>query len=180
MSPDGISMLATLHSDWLMYFTSEAKPPESGLSSPEPKSPSTTSVLAVSAGGSNSSFTSVNLPMLLHCMSLSLLTAQSAESLLPMLKRYAFTEYPSSAIILATASASPPLLPGPANTTTSMPLPHTAVIPRVRALAARSIRSMDFMGSLSMVYLSSSRICVQVSIFISAKILINWIVCRIV
>ena len=37
-------MLTTSADDWLMYFTSEEKPPASGLFSPEPKSPSTTRV----------------------------------------------------------------------------------------------------------------------------------------
>ena len=58
----------------------------------------------------------------------------------------------------ATASASPPLLPGPAKTTTGMELFHPSVMARVNALAARSIKSILGIGSCSMVYLSSSLI----------------------
>ena len=60
MSPDGISMLTTFDGEALMYFTSEAKPPASGLFSPEPKRPSTTSVFSSSCGGSNSCVTSMS------------------------------------------------------------------------------------------------------------------------
>ena len=48
MSPEGMSMLTTFDGEALMYFTSEAKPPASGLFSPEPKRPSMTSVLSSS------------------------------------------------------------------------------------------------------------------------------------
>ena len=58
--PDGMSMLATRHSDELIYLTREAKPPVRGLFSPDPKRPSITSVVSSSSGGSNSSTTSTN------------------------------------------------------------------------------------------------------------------------
>ena len=54
ISPEGTSMLTTFAGDELMYLTNEAKPPASGLLSPEPKSPSMTTVPSSRRGGSNS------------------------------------------------------------------------------------------------------------------------------
>ena len=58
-----MSMLITLHGAWLMYFTSEGKPPSRGLVRPVPKRPSMTTVWAVRSGGSNSLVTSVKFLM---------------------------------------------------------------------------------------------------------------------
>ena len=86
MRPDGMSMLTTRHSDWLMYFTSEAKPPLRGLLSPEPKSPSMTSTDAGSSGGSNSLVTSMKVTPAAPARR-SLLALQSAERVPDTLKR---------------------------------------------------------------------------------------------
>ena len=85
--PDGMSMLTTLAGLWLMYFTMAAKPPANGLLRPLPKRPSTTRVPSVNCGGSKLTVISVKCLMLLHSVSLFLLGAQSAESLLCTLKR---------------------------------------------------------------------------------------------
>ena len=77
--------------------------------------------------------------------------------------------YPLSESIRATAKASPPLFPGPAKTTTGVALDHSAAIAVVMAFAARSIRSIDLMGSFSIVYLSSSCIWAPVNSFILQK-----------
>ena len=120
ISPDGMSMLTTRAGDWLMYFTMAANPPASGLLSPLPNSPSTTSVSAPNSGGSKLSVTSVNFFNPFISVSRCLLAAQSSDKWLCTLKRYTLTSYPSSTNRRATASASPPLLPGPANTTTGV------------------------------------------------------------
>ena len=87
MRPEGISMLTTWHCDWLMYFTNEAKPPDSGLFSPEPKSPSTTSVSAVRRGGSKSRVTSMKSFTRRPSPKRFLLMLHSSESLLWILNR---------------------------------------------------------------------------------------------
>ena len=84
--PDGRSMLTTWAPDALIYFTSEAKPPASGLFSPEPNSPSTTSVASSRWGGSNSCVTSV-IWWFLRSVSRLRISAQSADRLPVMLKR---------------------------------------------------------------------------------------------
>ena len=58
-SPDGMSMLTTKAGDALIYLTNDAKPPCSGLLSPEPNSPSITIVCSSSCGGSKFCLTSV-------------------------------------------------------------------------------------------------------------------------
>ena len=148
-------MLTTLAGLWLIYFTIAANPPANGLLSPLPKSPSTTSVSALSLGGSRLVVISVNFTLFASSRRF-LLARQSADSLFCTLKRYTLTSYPSSLSILATASASPPLLPGPAKTTTGVRLDHSSFMARVSALAARSIRLSELIGSCSMVYLSNS------------------------
>ena len=85
-SPDGMSMLTTLAGLWLTYFTNEAKPLISGLLSPVPNKPSTTSVSGFSSGGSKFIVISVNCT-LRQSMSRCLLVAQSGDSSLWMLKR---------------------------------------------------------------------------------------------
>ena len=75
----------------MIYFTSEAKPPASGLLSPEPNSPSTTRVPASRWGGSNSCFTSMNCCIFLTETSLSLFAAQSADRCPVMLNKNADT-----------------------------------------------------------------------------------------
>ena len=84
--PDGRSMLTTLHGDALMYLTSEANPPASGLFSPEPNSPSMMRVSALSVGGSKLVDTSVNSILLSFSMRF-LFAAQSSDRWLCMLKR---------------------------------------------------------------------------------------------
>ena len=85
-------MLTTSAFDELMYFTNEAKPPFSGLFSPEPNSPSTTSMPCSSCGGSNSCVTSVNRPLAFFVSnSRRLFSAQSAERRPLMLNKYVFT-----------------------------------------------------------------------------------------
>ena len=49
------------------------------------------------------------------------------------------------------ARASPPLFPGPAKIVTGVSVPHLSVIALVSTVAARSIRSIDAIGSCSMV-----------------------------
>ena len=71
-------MLTTCAGEALMYFTNEAKPPPNGLFSPEPNSPSTTSVPCSSCGGSNSCVTSVSTCDL-RSTSRFLFSAQSSE-----------------------------------------------------------------------------------------------------
>ena len=56
----------------------------------------------------------------------------------------------------AIANASPPLLPGPAKTTILYDLSQRWMMAFVNAQAARSIRSMEAIGSWVMVYLSNS------------------------
>ena len=85
--PEGRSMLTTGASLWLIYLTSEENPPARGLSSPAPKSPSTTSVSASSTGGSKFTLTSTKFSTLTLSTSRFLLVAQSGERLLWMLKR---------------------------------------------------------------------------------------------
>ena len=77
--PDGMSMLTTRAGDWLMYFTSEAKPPSSGLLSPEPNNPSTISVCSVSLGGSKLFDTSVKRCIRPSLMSRSRFLAHSSD-----------------------------------------------------------------------------------------------------
>lgn len=156
MSPDGTSMLITVACDWLMYFTREANPPVSGRLSPEPNSPSMSSVPESSLGGSKSVVTSVNFFMRLWAVSRLRFSAQSSERRLPMLNSHTATSYPLSSSMRATARASPPLFPGPANTMTFLSEGHSSVMAAVMALAARSIKSTDLTGSCSIVYLSSS------------------------
>src|SRR5574344_750170 len=91
MSPDGTSMLTTSAGDAFMYFTSDAKPPASGLFNPEPNSPSTTSVVLSSIGGSNSCVTIVSECTFLQSASRCLLTAQSGERCPDMLKSHTST-----------------------------------------------------------------------------------------
>ena len=86
-----------------------------------------------------------------------------------MLNRYVCTVYPALQSRRDTAKASPPLLPGPANT-----MKRVAVVQRLFnsaaiAFAARSIKSVDETGSCSMVYLSNSLNWVEVSIFMTNK-----------
>ena len=89
--PDGTSMLTTSAGDALIYFTNEAKPPASGLLSPDPNSPSTTTMSASSFGGSNSSVTSTNCFSCFTSCSRCLLAAQSADRRPLMLNRKALT-----------------------------------------------------------------------------------------
>ena len=56
----------------------------------------------------------------------------------------------------AIASASPPLFPGPAKTTTGVDGGYSFVTACTKVFAARSMRSRLEIGSFSMVYLSSS------------------------
>ena len=170
ISPEGMSMLTTLEGDALIYFTNEANPPARGLFNPEPNSPSTTSVVFSSIGGSNSWVTIVIECNFLQSASRCLLAAQSGERCPEMLKSHTSTVYSFSANNLATAKASPPLLPGPANTTTGVETSHRVAMACASAFAARSMRSIDFIGSFSIVNLSSSCIWALVNIFIRAKI----------
>ena len=148
-----------------MYFTTAAKPPVRGLLMPEPKRPSTTSVSLPSLGGSNSLVTST-MALAYFFFSRVRFSWQSADNLPLTLKRYAVTLYPLCLSNRVTASASPPLFPGPANTTTGVSSSQRSDIASVNSSAARSIRLMDVMGSCSIVYLSSSRIRVAENSFI--------------
>ena len=88
ISPDGTSMLTTLHGEALIYFTNDENPPASGLLMPEPKRPSMTSVSEVSCGGSNSCVTSMNSFIFLISVSRALFVAQSSDRWPEMLNRY--------------------------------------------------------------------------------------------
>ena len=149
-------MLTTFAGDWLIYFTNDAKPPDKGLFMPQPKSPSITTSFSVSLGGSKFVITSVKSFARLCSNKRCLFCSQSGERLLWILNKYTLTLYPSPSKRRATASASPPLLPGPANTTKGVCVFQRSQITSFMALAARSIRSKELMGSCSIVYLSSS------------------------
>ena len=142
INPDGISMATTVAGDALMYFTTAANPPLSGLFSPEPNKPSITRWSSVRAGGANWVLTSWKVISSMISTS-SLLAWQSGESSPLVLKRKTSTLYPFSAIMRATAKASPPLLPGPAKTVTGVPLSHRFMMASVNAWAARSISWID-------------------------------------
>ena len=77
-TPEGTSILTTFAGEELMYLTSEAKPPASGLLSPEPKRPSMTTISSSRQGGSNSRVTSTNDFTFLSTRR-ALLAAQSSE-----------------------------------------------------------------------------------------------------
>ena len=142
ISPEGISMDATVAGEELMYLTTAANPPLRGLFNPEPNKPSITRCSSVRVGGANCVLTSWKVISSIISTN-SLLAWQSGESSPLVLKRKTSTLYPFSAIIRATARASPPLLPGPANTVTGVSLSQRLVIASVSALAARSISWID-------------------------------------
>ena len=158
ISPEGRSILTTVLVEAFMYFTSEANPPLNGLFVPEPNRPSITSVSESSVGGSNSSVTSTKRFICFESRRRVRFALQSSLSVPFTLKRYAVTSYFFSDNMRATARASPPLFPGPANTTTGFFTPHLLMIACVRTVAERSIRSIEDTGSCSMVNLSNSRI----------------------
>ena len=70
-------------------------------------------------------------------------------------------------LLYTSASASPPLFPGPAKTTMRCDLSHRLVIASVSMPAAFSIRLMERIPSCSMVYASASFCCLQFRIFIT-------------
>ena len=143
-------MATTVAGDVLMYFTTAAKPPLKGLFSPLPNNPSTTTCSAVSTGGTNCvviSWKSIPATPARR----SLFVSQSGDNAPLVLKRYTSTQQPRSASRRETASASPPLLPGPANTVKGVSALQRSDIARANAREARSIRSMDETGSFSIV-----------------------------
>ena len=150
ISPEGMSMETTMAGEALIYFTTAANPPLNGLLSPEPNNPSITRCSDVSVGGTNWVLISWKVTSSIISTS-SLLVWQSGESSPFVLKRYTSILYPFSAIMRAMARASPPLLPGPAKMVTGVSGFHLLVMALVSACAARSIKSMDAIGSCSMV-----------------------------
>ncbi len=160
-----MSIATTIAGEELIYFTTAANPPLNGLFSPEPKSPSITKWSGVRVGGTNWVLISWNVTSSAISTS-SLLVWQSGESSPFGLKRYTSVLYPFSDSIRATARASPPLLPGPANTVTGVSRLHLFIMAFVSAVAARSMRSIEAIGSCSMVYASSFFILLLGNIFI--------------
>ena len=150
ISPEGMSMATTIAGEELMYFTTAANPPLNGLFRPEPNNPSITRWSGVRAGGTNWVLISWNFTSSIISTS-SLLVWQSGESSPLVLKRNTSILYPFSAIMRATARASPPLFPGPAKIVTGVSVFHLSVMAFVNTVAARSIRSIDVIGSFSMV-----------------------------
>ena len=172
ISPEGISIATTCAGAALINLMRVAKPPVAGRSSPVPKSASTTSMSSVSAGASNCEVTSVNSTPSVSKMRF-LFSAQSLLRWSPVLKRYAFTAYPRPASRRATASPSPPLLPGPANTTTGVPFAgHSIAMASAARSAARSMSWSDVMFCSRMVEASSSFIRFAANIFILERLYI--------
>jgi hypothetical protein len=68
------------------------------------------------------------------------------------------------------ASASPPLFPGPAKIFTGESFFHIDMNLLANAHDALSIRSVELMGSFSIVYASASLICAAERIFMDANL----------
>lgn len=145
-SPEGISIATLFAWQLFMHRIVWAKTPSAGLLSPLPKIPSTMMHFSGSVGCASSLLIMCGLMLLLF--NLSRFFSQSGDSLSLGFISHTSTFSSEASSIRATASASPPLLPGPAKMAKKCPCPpNFSIITSVRVRAARSIRSNDEIGS---------------------------------
>ena len=124
-------------------------------------------------GASNFSWHSTNGTP--HSCRRERLVPQSGDSLCLGFMSHIFTVSPCAASIRATARPSPPLFPGPANIANNIPFPpKRPLIASVSLCAARSMRSIDAIGSYLMVAASMLFICAVLNIFIPLLQLHNY------
>ncbi len=159
-SPEGMSIATLSAFASFRLLTTSLKMPSSGLERPEPKRPS---IIISSSSICGKSLTPL---MIAYKSDRSRFSLKSSEPFLGSPTTYFNTSQPLLLRILPMAKPSPPLFPDPQKIRTSRFFGKNSRNLLTNDSAARSIKSMDAIGSFFMVNWSACLTCSDVRILI--------------